>query len=1007
MGEVQRLYNSDEEARDTLNFKDGRVFARFTQALTVGESRGRIWCFRDVTEQVVAQSKLAEREEIYRAIVTQASDGIVMVELATQAFIQFNDAACSALGYTRDEFSKPTISKIQAEQSAEEVAKNLKAIQTHGQADFETLHRHKQGALRNVRVSNRLIKLRGKDFIAAIITDITEKIQTSQALEDRHLFLKTLLNAVPIPLFYKDEAGRYLGCNASFETFNGREAAQIIGKTVFDLGRDDLTQTYHQQDLALMKNRGVQVYETQVKDALGCMHDVVFHKASFSDSDGTVRGLIGAVIDVTEQKRAAQALGNSEQHARELASMLRLMCDNVPDMIWAKGLDKKYLFANKAICDQLLMADDIDEPIGRDDLYFAQRQRTRHSDVPDWHTFGELCQDSDAATLENGRPSQFEEFGNVRGEFMFLDVHKAPFVNEKGEVIGVVGSARNVTQQRLADEKLRLASLVLENSSEAMMITDETERIVDVNPAFTKLTGYTLQEVIGENPALLHSGRQSPDFYRSMWREIESTGRWQGEIWNQRKNGEVYAEWLTINTFFHDDGSVRRRVALFSDITERKKSEELIWSQANFDVLTQLPNRRMFRDRLAQDLRKASRSNQKLALLFLDLDRFKEVNDTLGHQKGDHLLVEAARRIATCVRGSDTVARLGGDEFTIILNELDDSTAAERIAENIIQVLRQPFQLGADIAHVSASLGITIFPDDSSDLDELIKHADRAMYVAKSSGRNRFSYFTRAMQDAAQYRIALLSDLRNALEGNQFHLHYQPIVSLQSGRIHKAEALLRWAHPNRGMISPAQFIPLAEESGLIHDIGDWVFLEAARQAQIWSARFGTDFQVSVNVSPLQMQVAKHPKRWLDQVQASGLSGHNLVIEITEGLLLDSSDQVTARLLTFRDAGIQVAIDDFGTGYSALSYLKKLDIDYIKIDQSFIRNLDTDASDMALSEAIVVMAHKLGLKVIAEGVETTRQRDLLAAMDCDFAQGYLYSRPVSAADMDALVLASRA
>ncbi len=342
------------------------------------------------------------------------------------------------------------------------------------------------------------------------------------------------------------------------------------------------------------------------------------------------------------------------------------------------------------------------------------------------------------------------------------------------------------------------------------------------------------------------------------------------------------------------------------------------------------------------------------------------------------------------------------------MNKLDDSTAAERIAENIIQVLRQPFQLGADIAHVSASLGITIFPkDDSSDLDELIKHADRAMYVAKSSGRNRLATSPARCRMRPNTALHWLSDLRNALEGNQFHLHYQPIVSLQSGRIHKAEALLRWAHPNRGMISPAQFIPLAEESGLIHDIGDWVFLEAARQAQIWSARFGTDFQVSVNVSPLQMQVAKHPKRWLDQVQASGLSGHNLVIEITEGLLLDSSDQVTARLLTFRDAGIQVAIDDFGTGYSALSYLKKLDIDYIKIDQSFIRNLDTDASDMALSEAIVVMAHKLGLKVIAEGVETTRQRDLLAAMDCDFAQGYLYSRPVSAADMDALVLASRA
>ena len=1006
MGEVQRLYNSDEAARDTLIFKDGRVFARFSQALTVGESRGRIWCFRDVTEQVLAQAKLAEREEIYRAIVTQASDGIVMVDLATQRFVEFNEAACNALGYTREEFSTMAIANIQAVHSPEKIASTLNAIQTNGRSDFETMHRHKNGSLRNVRVSNRLINLRGKDFIAAIITDITEKIQITQTLEDRHLFLKTLLNAVPIPLFYKDLDGRYLGCNASFESFNGREAAQIVGKTVFDLSPSHLAQIYHEQDLALMGSAGVQVYDAQVKDASGRMHDVVFHKAAFCDTDGKVRGLIGAVIDVTEQKLAVQALGESEQRARELATLLRLMCDNVPDMIWAKGLDRRYLFANKAICDQLLMADDTDEPVGRDDMFFAERQRTRHADVPNWHTFGELCQDSDAVTLKKGRASQFDEFGNVRGEFMFLDVHKAPFVNEKGEVIGVVGSARNVTQQRLADEKLRLASLVLENSSEAMMITDETERIVDVNPAFTKLTGYTLQEVIGENPALLHSGRQSPDFYRGMWREIEATGRWQGEIWNQRKNGEVYAEWLTINTFFHDDGSVRRRVALFSDITERKKAEELIWSQANFDVLTQLPNRRMFRDRLAQDLRKATRANQKLALLFLDLDRFKEVNDTLGHQKGDILLVEAARRIAACVRASDTVARLGGDEFTIILTELEDPVVAERIAENIIQVLRQPIQLGTDVAHVSASLGITLFPDDSIDLDELIKHADRAMYVAKSGGRNRFSYFTRAMQDAAQHRIALLQDLRGAMEGQQFLLHYQPIVALETGRINKVEALLRWVHPVRGTISPAQFIPLAEESGLIHEIGDWVFMAAARQAKVWRAAYGADFQVSVNVSPIQMQAAKPSTRWLDEIRALGLDGFNLVIEITEGLLLESSEQVTARLLAFRDAGVQVAIDDFGTGYSALSYLKKLDIDYIKIDQSFIRNLATDASDMALSEAMVVMAHKLGLKVIAEGVETAQQRDLLAGMGCDFAQGYLYFRPVSASEMDAILRGSR-
>lgn len=831
--------------------------------------------------------------------------------------------------------------------------------------------------------------------LCGVSTDISEIKNINRKLEENGLFLNSLLSAIPLPVFYKDIEGRYLGVNQAFERFHQKSSEAFIGKTVYDSAPKELADIYFKHDRELMESGGSEIYESQIKIVDGTMRDVVFHKASFKDASGKVSGLIGGILDITERKRA-------EEHAKGLANLLRLITDNVTDMIWAKDLDQRYLFANKAMCEKLFNAKDTNEPIGKDDMFFAMRERNSHPDAPDWHTFGELCQDSDTITLQNGKASQFDEYGNVKGEFLFLDVHKAPFINDKGEVIGVVGSGRDVTQQKVIEEKLRLASMVLENSSEAMFITDEKDTIIEVNPAFILLTGYSMDEVIGKSPKLLRSGKHDAAFYAAMQKELKQTGHWQGEIWNRRKNGEIYAEWQTINTIYNDDGTVHRHVALFSDITEKKKSEELIWAQANFDQLTGLPNRRMFRDRLTQDIKKAHRAGLGLALMFLDLDRFKEVNDSLGHDTGDALLIEAAQRIAACVRESDTVARLGGDEFTIILAELDDRASVERIATDILRSLSRPFEFGDDVAYVSASIGITLYPEDATNLDDMLKNADQAMYVAKNAGRNRFSYFTNAMQERALYRLHIMNDLRSALVEQQLQLHYQPIVDIQTGRIHKAEALLRWFHPKRGLISPEEFIPLAEESGLIHEIGDWVFEQAVTQTLKWTTQYGSDFQISVNKSPIQIQTKSERCRWKEHLAKTGLSGKNLVIEITEGVLLDHTPAVISELLAFRDAGIQVAIDDFGTGYSALSYLKKLDIDYVKIDQSFILNLEADDNDKALAEAIVVMAHKLGLKVIAEGVETQQQLDLLASMGCDYAQGFLYSRALTPADFARLM-----
>ena len=450
-------------------------------------------------------------------------------------------------------------------------------------------------------------------------------------------------------------------------------------------------------------------------------------------------------------------------------------------------------------------------------------------------------------------------------------------------------------------------------------------------------------------------------------------------------------------------------LCMLEDVTDKRQSEALIWQQANFDTLTQLPNRRMFHERLRQALAQGRREGARVAVLFIDLDHFKEVNDTLGHHQGDILLIEAAGRIRQGVRETDTVARLGGDEFTVILSDLDDLQQVDRIARHILESLQTPFVLGQEQAFVSASIGITLYPDDADNIEDLLKHADQAMYVSKGAGRNRYSYFTPALQVAAVNRMRLSADLRTALRERQMQLYYQPVLDLRTGRLLKAEALLRWQHPQRGLLAPLDFIALAESSGLIAEIGDWVFRAAVEQLQRWRAQGHAigwpGLQICINQSPLQLlREGEAPAAWLRQLQALGLPASAIVLDLTEDVLLAAGSGVVRRLHALRQAGVQIALDDFGSGLASLTQLQQCGIDYLKIDGAFVRRLAPGASELALSEAIVTVAHKLGMRVIAEGVETPAQRALLLGMGCDEAQGFLFSAPLAIEDFDALLLA---
>lgn len=547
----------------------------------------------------------------------------------------------------------------------------------------------------------------------------------------------------------------------------------------------------------------------------------------------------------------------------------------------------------------------------------------------------------------------------------------------------------------MTNAKSKIGSKILDDIREGIMVTGSDGHIVYVNPAFQVVTGYSAEEVIGKNPNFLQSGVHGDSFYREMWLEIKKSGRWSGEIWNRRKNGDVYPEWLTIIANEKEDGQeLDGYIGIFTDISDQKSAEEELKRLAHHDSLTGAANRHSYKQRLQSVLDTSAQYNQRVAVLYLDLDRFKPVNDTFGHAVGDQLLVAFSDRIKEQLGTKDFFARLGGDEFSIALSNLRHPREAFQTAKAIIRAMAAPFTIEGKTLYMSTSIGISFFPEDGHTVEDLLKKADKAMYDAKEKKMSHFSVYHQEMDTAsATESLSIEMELHHAIDRGELLLHYQPKVSLKTGKVTGVEALVRWQHHSLGMISPGAFIPVAEETGLIVPIGEWVLQQASRDLRTIHSFGFTDVTMAVNISPVQFKQDGFVQSLLNVVEMENVSPHHIEIELTESTIMPDVQLSVDRLTALKERGFLLSIDDFGTGYSSLSYLKRFPIDKLKIDQSFIRMMDYEQEDVSIVEAIIVMAHRLGLTVVAEGVEKKAHVDILSNQQCDVAQGYFYSRPL--------------
>jgi len=814
------------------------------------------------------------------------------------------------------------------------------------------------------------------------------RLPRPEALKLSDDYMHAIFDATPDAMLISSAEGVISMVNHQAENLLGYSANELIGQPIELLVPENLRDKH----VALRENYKVsaearamgsgRVVRARKKD--GLEFDVEISLSPIQTNQGLL--FASALRDITERKRMEDALRASEEK-------FRLMSDASPAMIWITDPNGKPTFVNQTWLDFSGM--DLEQAISYDS--WISLIHPDDSDVVFAEYYKNIFDQKPIVTEYRMRRAQ--------GDWRWILDKGVPMYDEEGGFCGYIGSAFDITERKQAEAEFRIAATAFE-SQEAMVITDVNAVILRVNKTFTESTGYSAAEAVGQNISILKSGRHDQAFYADMWRCLNSTGTWQGEVWDKRKNGQIYPKWLTITAVKDETGAITHYVGTHIDISDRKAAEDEIKHLAFYDPLTKLPNRRLLRDRLQQSLLTHERKQLFGALLFLDLDDFKTLNDTLGHDKGDQLLQQVAKRLLGSVRGCDTVARLGGDEFVVMLEELSAKPAeaaiqAEAIGEKILQALNDMYSFDGLEYRSTPSIGATLFRDQSLSIDELLKQADIAMYQAKAAGRNNLRFFDPAMQASIIARASMEQAMREALQAEQFKVFYQPQVSAD-GTIYAAEALLRWHQPQQGMVSPAEFIPLAEETGLILPLGLYVLETTCRQLVQWSEKSAlAHLTIAVNVSIRQFRQSDFAEQVLAILNKTGADATKLKLEITESMLALDIEDINAKMCKLKAQGVTFSLDDFGTGYSSLAYLKKLPLDQLKIDQSFVRDILVDPNDEAIARMIMALASSMGLEVIAEGVETEPQKQMLRALGCVNYQGFLLGKPVPIEQFEAL------
>ncbi|MGW7774192.1 sensor domain-containing protein [Pseudomonas machongensis] len=846
-----------------------------------------------------------------------------------------------------------------------------------------------------------------RDYQAVIlsISDITSRKQVELSLLERESFWSDVVRTVPDQLYVQDVHNRRM-------IFSNRHLGQTLGydrSELAQMGDHFWELLLHPEDAEHYRSLRQQQRDSGHSQSLHCQlrfrhrdggwrcYDIR-EQVLARDGEGQVTRIIGVGKDVTVQIEASQSLRDSEQRYRMLA-------ESISDVIFSTDNQLQLNYISPSVQTVLGYSVDYIFDNGWPSIIANPSQLSGMQTLME-RVSKALDDREQLRQLRSQLPTQVFLFDCLRadGRKIPIELRLVLVWDDHERFEGVLGVARDISQQRRAEKDLRMAATVFEHSTSAILITDPAGYIVQVNEAFSRVSGYAPDEVLDQRPNMLTVEGQQDAHLGYVLKQLNQRGTWEGEVWLKRRSGEHYPAWVGITAVLDDERDLASYVCFFTDISERKASEQRIHRLAYYDALTHLPNRTLFQDRLHTALQQAERHKSWVVLMFLDLDRFKPINDSLGHAAGDRMLKDMAERLLACVDEDDTVARMGGDEFTLLLQSRTSRemalNRAIHVAENILASLVRPFVLESREFFVTASIGIALSPQDGNELSQLMKNADTAMYHAKERGKNNFQFYQADMNASALERLELESDLRHALEQNEFILYYQPQFSGDGKRLTGAEALLRWRHPRRGLVPPGDFIPVIEELGLVVDVGDWVLREASRQLKAWHKAKVRVPKVSVNISARQFSDGQLGKRIANILEETSLPPACLELELTESILMREVNEAMQILDSLKNLGLSIAVDDFGTGYSSLNYLKQFPIDVLKIDRTFVDGLPEGEQDAQIARAIIAMAHSLNLAVIAEGVETHEQLEFLREHGCDEVQGYLFGRPMPANQFEA-------